>query len=114
MGAHPVSSSLGLHILGPMRALASSSDSILVLVLVLVPLTSLYMYLFCNSRIHLVTLYSGQVCIVLCINASVFEHHMDLVRTEHPCFGVGCHIPHATIIDDGRLCSMGQHRSGFP
>jgi hypothetical protein len=39
---------------------------------------------------------------------------MDLVRTDHPCFGVGCHIPHATIADDGRLCSMGQHRSGFP
>jgi hypothetical protein len=31
MGAHPVSSSRGLRILGPMQALVSLSDSILVL-----------------------------------------------------------------------------------
>jgi hypothetical protein len=30
------------------------------------------MYFFCNSIIHVITLYSGDVCVVLCINASVF------------------------------------------
>jgi hypothetical protein len=65
MGAHPVSNSRGLCILGPMQTLVSSSDSILVLLLlyVLNLNTSLSMYLFGNSRIHVITLYSGHVCV---------------------------------------------------
>jgi hypothetical protein len=35
------------------------------------------MYLFCNSRIHVITLYSSHVCAVLCVNASVLAPHMD-------------------------------------
>jgi hypothetical protein len=37
----------------------------------------LSMYLFCNSRIHVITLYSGYVCDVLCIIASVMTTHND-------------------------------------
>jgi hypothetical protein len=40
--------------------------------------TSLSMYFFCNSRIHVITLYSGHVCAVLCINASVLITRMNL------------------------------------
>jgi hypothetical protein len=39
--------------------------------------TSLPMYFFCNSRNHAITLYSGHVCIVLCVNASVLAPRMD-------------------------------------
>jgi hypothetical protein len=39
--------------------------------------TSLSMYLFCNSRIHVITLYSGDVHVVLCVNASVLAPRMD-------------------------------------
>jgi hypothetical protein len=35
------------------------------------------MYFFCNSRTHIITLYSSHVCIVLCINASVLTAGMD-------------------------------------
>jgi hypothetical protein len=79
MGARPVSNSRGLHIIGPMRALASSSDSILVSLLLcfLNSDTSLSMYFFCNSRIHVITFYSGYACVVLCINASVLTPRMD-------------------------------------
>jgi hypothetical protein len=57
MGAHPVSSSRELRILGSMWALVSPSDSILVsLPLCLNSNTSLSMYLFYNSRIHVITL----------------------------------------------------------
>jgi hypothetical protein len=37
----------------------------------------LSMYLFCYSRIHVITLYSGYVCDVLCIIASVMTTHND-------------------------------------
>jgi hypothetical protein len=40
--------------------------------------TSLSMYIFYNSRIHVITLYSGHVCIVLCVNTLVLAPHMDL------------------------------------
>jgi hypothetical protein len=74
-----VSSRQGLHIIGPMRALVSSSGSILVLL----PLcfqtsnTSLSMYFFCNSRTHVITLYLGHLCVVLCVNALVLITRMD-------------------------------------
>jgi hypothetical protein len=79
MGAHPMSSRRGLRIIGSMQALAPLSDSILVLL----PLyflnsnTSLAMYFFGNSRNHVITLYSGHVCVVLCVNASVLAPCMD-------------------------------------
>jgi hypothetical protein len=46
MGARPVSSSRGLNIIGPMRALASSSDSILVLLLLCFKLAHFIIYAF--------------------------------------------------------------------
>jgi hypothetical protein len=73
-----VSSNRGLHIIGPMRALVLPSSSILVsLSLFLNSNTSLSMYFFCNSRTHVITFYSGHVCDVLCVNASVLTAHMD-------------------------------------
>jgi hypothetical protein len=39
--------------------------------------TSLSIYFFCNSRTHVITLYSGHVCVVLCVNASVLVARMD-------------------------------------
>jgi hypothetical protein len=73
-----MSSSRGLRIIGPIRALASLSDSILVSL----PLcfrfnTSLSMYFFCNPRTHVITLYLGHVCVVLYDNASVLAARMD-------------------------------------
>jgi hypothetical protein len=79
MGARLVSSSRGLRILGSMRTLLSPSDSILVSL----PLcfldsnTLLSTYLFCNSRIHVITIYSGNICVVLYVNASVLAPRMD-------------------------------------
>jgi hypothetical protein len=35
------------------------------------------MYFFCDSRTHVITLFLGHVCVVLCINASVLATHMD-------------------------------------
>jgi hypothetical protein len=66
MGARPMSSSRGLRIIGLMRALASSSDNILgfTSTVFLNSNTSLSMYFFCNSRRHVITLYSGHVCVV--------------------------------------------------
>jgi hypothetical protein len=37
---------------------------------------SLSMYFFCNSRTRVINLYSGHVCVVLCINASLLITHM--------------------------------------
>jgi hypothetical protein len=53
-----------------MRALVSSSDSILVLLPLCFKIlnTSLYMYPFCNSRTHVITLSPGHVYDVLCVN----------------------------------------------
>jgi hypothetical protein len=39
--------------------------------------TSLSIYFFCNSRTHVITLYSGHECVVLCVNVSVLTHRMD-------------------------------------
>jgi hypothetical protein len=46
MGARPVSSSRGLRILGPMRALVSPSDSILVSLLLYFKLKHFIVYVF--------------------------------------------------------------------
>jgi hypothetical protein len=79
MGARPMNSSRGLRIIGPMRAVASLSDSILASL----PLyflnsnTLLSMYFFCNSGHHVMTLYSGHICVVLCVNALVLSPRMD-------------------------------------
>jgi hypothetical protein len=39
--------------------------------------TLLSMYFFYNSRIYVIALYSGHVCVVLCVNASVLAPRMD-------------------------------------
>jgi hypothetical protein len=70
-----MSSSRGLHIIGPMRVLASSSDSILVSLL-LCEHCIIYVFL-CNSRTHLITLYLDHVCVLLCVNALALASRMD-------------------------------------
>jgi hypothetical protein len=93
MRACPVSSSRGLHILGPMRALVSLSDNILVsLPLCLNSSTSLSIYIFCNSRIHVITLYSGHVCVYYASTLRCWHLVWILVMTDHPCLGVVCHM----------------------
>jgi hypothetical protein len=54
--------------------------------------TSLSMYLLCNSRIHVITLYSGHVCVYYASMLQCWHLVWILVRTDHPCLGVGCHI----------------------
>jgi hypothetical protein len=39
--------------------------------------TLLSMYFFCNSIIHVITLYLSHVYVVLCVNASVLTPRMD-------------------------------------
>jgi hypothetical protein len=51
------------------------------------------MYLFCNSRIHVITLYSGHVCVYYASMLRCWHLIWILVMTDHPCLGVGCHIP---------------------
>jgi hypothetical protein len=53
--------------------------------------TSLSMYLFCNSRIHVITLYSGHVCVYYVSMLRCWHLVWILVRTNHPCLEVGCH-----------------------
>jgi hypothetical protein len=79
LGSPPMSKSQEVCIIGPMRALVSPSDSILVsLPLYFLNLnTSLSMYFFCNSRIHVITLYLSHVCVVFCVNASVLAPRLD-------------------------------------
>jgi hypothetical protein len=73
-----VSSSRELRIMGPMQALVSPSDSILISLSLYFKLEHFIIYVFlCNSRIHVITLYSGHVCVVLCVNVSVLIPHMD-------------------------------------
>jgi hypothetical protein len=50
------------------------------------------MYLFCNSRIHVITLYSDHVCVYYASMLRCCHLVQFLVRTNHPCLGVGCHI----------------------
>jgi hypothetical protein len=73
-----VSSNRGLSIIGSMRTLISPSASILFrLRCVLNSNTSLSMYFFCNSKTHVITLYLGHVCNVLCVNDSMLTSHMN-------------------------------------
>jgi hypothetical protein len=61
-----------------MRAfVASSCSSLVSLPLCFKLQTSLSMYFFCNSRTHVITLYSGHACIVLYVRASVLTTRMD-------------------------------------
>jgi hypothetical protein len=53
--------------------------------------TSLSMYLFHNSRIHVITFYSGHVCVYYASMLRCWHLIWILVRTDHPCLGVGCH-----------------------
>jgi hypothetical protein len=92
LGARPVSSSRGIRILGPMRTLVSPSDSILVsLHYVLNSYTSLSMYLFCNSITHVITFYSGHVCVYYASTLRCWHLIWILVSTDHPCLGVEYH-----------------------
>jgi hypothetical protein len=52
---------------------------------------SLSIYLFCNSRIHGITLYSGHVCVYYASMLRCWHLVWILVRTDHPSLGVGCH-----------------------
>jgi hypothetical protein len=49
------------------------------------------MYLFCNSRIHVITLYSVHVCVYYASILRCWHLVWILIRTDHPCLGVGCH-----------------------
>jgi hypothetical protein len=53
--------------------------------------TSLSMYLFCNSRIHVISLYSGHTCVYYASMLRCWHLVWILVRTDHPYLGVGCH-----------------------
>jgi hypothetical protein len=53
--------------------------------------TSLSMDLFCNSRIHVITLYSGHVCVYYASMLWGWHLVWILVRTDNPCLRVGCH-----------------------
>jgi hypothetical protein len=73
-----VGSCQGFRIIGLMRALVSLSDSIFVSLPLCFKLEHFIIYVFlCNSRIHVITLYSDHVYIVLCINTSMLTPHMD-------------------------------------
>jgi hypothetical protein len=64
--------------------------------------TSLSMYLFCNSRIHVITLYLGHVRVYYMSMLRCWHLVWILVRTDYPCLGVGCH-------KEGR-CGQGWHK----
>jgi hypothetical protein len=49
------------------------------------------MYLFCNSRIYVITLYSGHVCVYYVSMLQCWRLVWILGWTDHPCLGVGCH-----------------------
>jgi hypothetical protein len=49
------------------------------------------MYLLCNSRIHVITLYLSHVCVYYASMLRCWHLIWILVRTDHPCLGVGCH-----------------------
>jgi hypothetical protein len=53
------------------------------------------MSLFCNSRIHVITSYSGHLCVYYASILRCWHLVWILVRTDHLYLGVGCHIwPH--------------------
>jgi hypothetical protein len=49
------------------------------------------MYLFCNSRIYVITLYSGHVCVYYVSMLHCWHLIWILVRTDHPYLGVRYH-----------------------
>jgi hypothetical protein len=49
--------------------------------------TSLPMYLFCNSRIYVITLYSGHVCVYYALMLRCWHLVWILARTDHPWLG---------------------------
>jgi hypothetical protein len=49
------------------------------------------MYLFCNSRIYVITLYSGHVCVYYASMLWCWHLVWILVMTDHPSLGVRCH-----------------------
>jgi hypothetical protein len=51
------------------------------------------MYLFCNSRIHVITLYSDHVSVYYASMLQYWHIIWILIRTDHPYLGVGCHSP---------------------
>jgi hypothetical protein len=55
------------------------------------------MYLVCNSRIHVITLYSGHVCVYYASVLRCWHLVWILVRTDHPYLGVGCYN-HVVVI----------------
>jgi hypothetical protein len=65
------------------------------------------MYLFCNSRIHVITLYSGHVCVYYKSMLRCWHLVWILVRTDHPCLGVGCHTAEGT--ESAQLSDVGSH-----
>jgi hypothetical protein len=73
-----VNSRRGLRIIGPMQALVLLSGGILVSLPLCFKLQTLhYLCIPFVTRTHAITLYSGHICAVLCINASVLTSHMD-------------------------------------
>jgi hypothetical protein len=49
------------------------------------------MYLFCNLRIHVITLYLGHVCVYYASMLWCWHLVWILVRTDHLCLGMRCH-----------------------
>jgi hypothetical protein len=99
LGARLMSSSRGLCILGPMRALVSPSGSILVLLPLCFKLEHFIIYVsLCNSRIHVITLYSCHVSVYYASMHRCWHLIWILVRTDHPCLGVGCHSIKTQIV----------------
>jgi hypothetical protein len=58
----------------------------------------IYVYL-CNSRIYVITLYSGHVCVYYASMLRCWHLVRILVRTDHPCLGVGCHTETLSLDD---------------
>jgi hypothetical protein len=92
LGARPVSSRRELRILGPMWTLISLSDSIFISLSLCFKLEHFIIYVSVfNSRIHIITLYSGHVCVYYASTLRCWHLVWIMVRTDHPCLGVGCH-----------------------
>jgi hypothetical protein len=64
------------------------------------------MYLFCNSRTHVITLYSGHVCVYYASTLRCWHLVWILVRTDHPCLGVGCHTDPYSSLTPAKLVAF--------
>jgi hypothetical protein len=67
------------------------------------------MYLFCNSRIHVITLYSGHVCVCYASMLRCWHLIWILVRTDHLCLGVGHHT-----VTHNRECRGDSNQCTYP